>query len=236
MSSRANDIEGGTKNSASRKASRMRVLSCSSAVIALVIAQSYPAEAFDLSHLIKHHAIHAPHLGGGHKTFAPTRMMSASAPVRSFSRPMASNRSLNEGRPSFSDRTRDGVRENSAPRTHNAEYAALPNHDTRNNRSYYTGAAYTPAGNLGVGGIRHSNLGGFAGPAFSGFGFFYNNALALPFLGLAAWQLASYAALTEPELRNQQSAMIGATSAPLSVRRLTVVLPSNSRPSSGPAG
>jgi hypothetical protein len=66
-------------------------------------------------------------------------------------------------------------------------------------------------GGWGWGGYRHF------GPAFYGFGYYYDPYLAWPFLGLAAWELADYNYMTEAQIRAQENAMIEATSAPLSV-------------------
>jgi hypothetical protein len=53
------------------------------------------------------------------------------------------------------------------------------------------------------------------GPGFAGFGFFYDPWLAWPYVGLAAWELADYDAMTEDEIRAQQNAMVQATTAPV---------------------
>ncbi len=54
------------------------------------------------------------------------------------------------------------------------------------------------------------------GPStFIGFGSYYDDYRAWPYYGLAAWELAEYAYLTEQQVRAQEDAMIAATSAPL---------------------
>jgi 17 kDa outer membrane surface antigen len=232
MGSRANDAGCSSNKFASSGGKAVRVVSCASAAIALVIAQSPPAEAFDLGHLFKHHAVRLPHASVSHAMRAPMKMRSAPALTRSFSAPKAESRSFNTGRealldrPYHSDRTYNSGRANPAPRANETErsYSSAraqphiysPGQNNERNRSYFTGAAYTPPGaNFGSGGFRSSGLAGLAGPLFSGFGFLHNPALAWPFLGLAVWQLANFAALSEPELRSQQNAMIGATSGPI---------------------
>jgi surface antigen len=53
------------------------------------------------------------------------------------------------------------------------------------------------------------------GPRYPGFGYYYDDAAAFAFLGLAAWQLHVYADLNEAQLRAHESAIAQATSAPL---------------------
>jgi len=65
----------------------------------------------------------------------------------------------------------------------------------------------------GYGGWRGSRWWGST--TFIGFGSFYDDSMAWPYYGLAAWELAEYADLTERQVRAQEDAMIAATSAPL---------------------
>jgi surface antigen len=53
------------------------------------------------------------------------------------------------------------------------------------------------------------------GPRYHGYGYFYDDAAAVAFLGLTAWTLSSYAALNEAQMRAQEAAMAQATNAPL---------------------
>lgn len=65
----------------------------------------------------------------------------------------------------------------------------------------------------GYGGWRGSR---WWGPStFIGFGSYYDDYRAWPYYGLAAWELAEYANLSEQQVRAQEDAMIAATSAPL---------------------
>ena len=65
----------------------------------------------------------------------------------------------------------------------------------------------------GYGGWRGSR---WWGPSyFVGFGSYYDDYLAAPYYGLAAWEMAEYAYLTELQVRAQEDAMIAATSGPL---------------------
>jgi len=75
-------------------------------------------------------------------------------------------------------------------------------------RGYYGGGFYG-RGFYGCCGFRPY------GPAFLGFGFFYDDYLAWPYLDLEGWELADYAYLNEDEVRSQENAMVGATTGPL---------------------
>lgn len=59
--------------------------------------------------------------------------------------------------------------------------------------------------------------GGYWSPwwPYAGFGYFYDDALAAPYIGLGAWDMAYDADLDEADLRAQQNAMVQATTAPL---------------------
>ena len=52
-------------------------------------------------------------------------------------------------------------------------------------------------------------------PAFAGFGYWYDEDAAWPYLGLASWELADYAYLNEEQIRAQEDALANATTAPI---------------------
>ncbi|MBY0510093.1 MAG: hypothetical protein K2P94_08050 [Rhodospirillaceae bacterium] len=72
------------------------------------------------------------------------------------------------------------------------------------------------AGHGLAGSYRHGFIGSYGfrpyAPVFAGYGFYYDYAAAWPFLGLAAWELANYAYLTEAQVRAQENAIANATS------------------------
>ncbi len=70
-----------------------------------------------------------------------------------------------------------------------------------------------PYSGRGYGGWRGSRWWGTT--TFIGFGSYYDDSMAWPYYGLAEWELAEYADLTERQVRAQEDAMIAATSAPL---------------------
>jgi hypothetical protein len=53
------------------------------------------------------------------------------------------------------------------------------------------------------------------GPVYGGFGYFYDDVAAFPFLGFTAWELAIAARLDEEQERAHEAAIVEATTAPV---------------------